>query len=305
MSHRYICARSLRRVVLCWQKPTRRLFHPFHPQELPCRILQPYRFVLKEYFGLCSCLFISETTSSIHRIPIVQRLVGVEVVRHAAAKTSDSTGPKCLLNARRNFANAASSKRRTRSCVTPISSPTCSSDFAAVPFSPKRCAMIVVSRSFNVFKRRFICSEKSFSLRNSNGVSDWSSEMVSQRAVCSSSLIGASSDAGRRAIVVKRAIFSFGIPSSSASSSSVGSRPRSLLTCAETRRIRVILSTTSAGKRIVLLWLTSARWIARLIHQLAYVLSLEPLPGSNRPTASIRPMFPSEIRSAKGKPRLT
>src|SRR6267378_4116672 len=159
MSHRHICARSLRRVVLCWQKSTRRRFHPFHCQGSPSRILQPYRFVLKKYFGSCSCLVLSETTkihtSNSHR----QRLVGVEVVRHAAAKTSDSTGPRCLLNARRNFANAASSKRRTRSCVTPISSPTCSSDFAAVPFSPKRWAMIVVSRSFNVFKRRLICSE--------------------------------------------------------------------------------------------------------------------------------------------------
>src|SRR4029077_21287085 len=62
MSHRHICARSLLRVVLCWQKSTRRLFHPFHRQGSPSRILQPYRFVLKEYFGSCSCLVLSETT---------------------------------------------------------------------------------------------------------------------------------------------------------------------------------------------------------------------------------------------------
>src|SRR5215831_20744128 len=61
MSHRHICARSLRRVALCWQKSTRRLFHLCHCQELPSRILQPYRFVLEECLGLCSCLVLSET----------------------------------------------------------------------------------------------------------------------------------------------------------------------------------------------------------------------------------------------------
>jgi hypothetical protein len=49
-------ARARRRVVLCRQKSTPRPFHPCHCQGSPSRILQPYRFVLKESFRLCSYL---------------------------------------------------------------------------------------------------------------------------------------------------------------------------------------------------------------------------------------------------------
>src|SRR5215831_2308282 len=71
MSRRHICARSLRRVVLRSQKSKLRLFHPCRRQGSPSRILQPYRFVLKECFELCSCLVLSEQFRSIHRIPIL------------------------------------------------------------------------------------------------------------------------------------------------------------------------------------------------------------------------------------------
>src|SRR5260370_38875566 len=47
-----------------------------------------------------------------------------------------------------------------------------------------------------------------------------------------------------------------------------------------------------------------ARLIDCLIHQALYVLNLPPFAGSKRSTAFIRPMFPSEIKSRSGSPKI-
>ncbi len=114
--------------------------------------------------------------------------------------------------------------------------------------------------------------------------------------------MGASSDAGRWAACLSMASLLRGIPSSSASSELVGSRPRASESMLAILRILEILSTMWTGSLIVLLWLARARLIDCLIHQDPYVLSLPPFSGSNLSTAFMRPMLPSEMRSESGSP---
>src|SRR6476469_1227982 len=89
------------------------------------------------------------------------------------------------------------------------------------------------------------------SRNNSNGVIASSSPTISPNSVESSSLIGASNDAGRIETVFNCETLPAAIPISSPSSSSVGSRPNSSLICKETRRILEILSTRCTGRRMV------------------------------------------------------
>jgi hypothetical protein len=93
--------------------------------------------------------------------------------------------------------------------------------------------------------------------------------LVAHDSVESSSLMGASSEAGRIETVLSCETLPAAIPISSPSSSSVGSRPSSSLIWSETRRIFEILSTRCTGKRIVFDWFASARLIDCLIHQAA------------------------------------
>jgi hypothetical protein len=77
------------------------------------------------------------------------------------------------------------------------------------------------------------------SLNNSNGVCASSSPTISPNAVESSSLIGASRDAGRIETVFNRESFALEIPISSASSSSVGSRPNPSLRLYQQVKLRL------------------------------------------------------------------
>ena len=66
-----------------------------------------------------------------------------------------------------------------------------------------------------------------------------------------------------------------GVMSSSiASSSGVGSRPRSCSSCRCTRAILPMASTMCTGRRMVRAWSAIARVIACRIHQVAYVENL-------------------------------
>src|SRR6478752_5155017 len=155
------------------------------------------------------------------------------------------------------------------SLVTPNFLPTSSRVFGLPPSDPNRWKIIFRSRSSNTSKSALSSSRMFLSLNNSNGVCASSSPTISLNSVESSSLIGASRDAGRIETVFNCETLPLEIPISSASSSSVGSRPNSSLIWSETRLIFEILSTRWTGSRIVLLWFASARLIDCLIHQAA------------------------------------
>jgi hypothetical protein len=63
-----------------------------------------------------------------------------------------------------------------------------------------------------------------------------------------------------------------------------------------------VKAVSAPGKRTVFDWFAKARLIACLIHQAAYVESFPPFSGSNRSTACINPIFPSEIKSLSPSP---
>ena len=130
---------------------------------------------------------------------------------------------------------------RMRSRVTPNFFPTSSSVLGLPPSSPKREKMILRSRSSRTSSRPPTSLRRFLSRSNSKGVCASSSPTISPNSVESSSLIGASSEAGRIETVQLRN-FPLAMPISSPASSSVGSRPSSLI-CSETRRIFEILST--------------------------------------------------------------
>ena len=138
-----------------------------------------------------------------------------------------------------------------RSRVTPNFLPTSSSVFGLPPSSPKREKIILRSRSSSTSSRPPTSLRRFLSRNNSNGVIASSSPTISPNSVESSSLIGASNDAGRIETVFNCETLPAAIPISSPSSSSVGSRPSSSLICKETRRILEILSTRCTGRRIV------------------------------------------------------
>src|SRR2546423_13428321 len=187
----------------------------------------------------------------------------------ASTGNSSSTGRSFLLRARRSFDSAMFCNCRIRSRVTPNFLPTSSSVFGFPPSSPKREKMILRSRSSSTSSNPPTSFRKFLSRSNSNGVWASSSPTISPNSVESSSLIGASSEAGRIETVFSCETLPLAMPISSPSSSSVGSRPSSSLIWSETRRILEILSTRWTGKRIVLLWFASARLIDCLIHQAA------------------------------------
>src|ERR1700730_15882862 len=91
--------------------------------------------------------------------------------------------------------------------------------------------MIFFSRASSTAMRPSTSSRRFLSRTNSNGVCASSSPIFSLNSVESSSPIEASSEAGRIPTLVNRATFSPAMPSSSLSSSSVGSRPSSSLIC--------------------------------------------------------------------------
>ena len=136
----------------------------------------------------------------------------------------EKIGVSFLLSALRSFARAIFCSCRMRSLVTPNLLPTSSRVFGLPPSNPNRWKIIFRSRSSNTSKSSLSSSRMFLSLNNSNGVCASSSPTISPNAVESSSLIGASRDAGRIETVLNRETFPR-IPISSASSSSVGSRP--------------------------------------------------------------------------------
>ena len=86
---------------------------------------------------------------------------------------------------------------RMRSRVTPNFLPTSSSVFGLPPSSPKREKMIFLSRSSSTSSRPPTSLRRFLSRSNSKGVCASSSPTISPNSVESSSLIGASSEAGR------------------------------------------------------------------------------------------------------------
>jgi hypothetical protein len=93
--------------------------------------------------------------------------------------------------------------------------------------------------------------------------------MKSPRWLSSSSPIGVSSDSGSLAILRTLRTFSSGMPSFSASSSGVGSRPISLSICRLVRTILLMVSIMCTGMRMVRAWSAIERVIAWRIHQVA------------------------------------
>ena len=93
--------------------------------------------------------------------------------------------------------------------------------------------------------------------------------MKSPRCEFSSSPIGVSSDNGSLAILSTLRTFSSGMPSFSASSSGVGSRPISLNIWRDLRTILLMLSIMCTGTRMVRAWSAIERVIACRIHHVA------------------------------------
>src|SRR5262249_24862928 len=93
--------------------------------------------------------------------------------------------------------------------------------------------------------------------------------MKSPRCESSSSPIGVSSEIGSLAIFRTLRTFSSGMPSFSANSSGVGSRPISCSICRLVRTILLMVSIMCTGMRMVRAWSAIERVIACRIHHVA------------------------------------
>ena len=98
--------------------------------------------------------------------------------------------------------------------------------------------------------------------------------MRSPNSLSPSSPSGVCSEMGSRPYFWTSTTFSGVMSSSLASSSGVGSRPRSWSICRWTRASLLMTSTMCTGMRMVRAWSAMARVIACRIHQVAYVENL-------------------------------
>ena len=100
------------------------------------------------------------------------------------------------------------------------------------------------------------------------------SSIRSPNSLSPSSPSGVCSEIGSRPYFCTSMTFSGVMSSSAASSSGVGSRPRSCSICRCTRASLLMTSTMCTGIRMVRAWSAMARVIACRIHQVAYVENL-------------------------------
>src|SRR6516162_90334 len=158
-----------------------------------------------------------------------------------------------------SFLSALASICRMRSRVTENCWPTSSSVWSVFMPMPKRMRRTRSSRGVNEASTRVVVSCRIAFL----------SSMKSPRCESSSSPIGVSSESGSLAILSTLRTFSSGMPSFSANSSGVGSRPISLSIWREVRTILLIVSIMCTGMRMVRAWSAIERVIAWRIHQVA------------------------------------
>ena len=134
---------------------------------------------------------------------------------------------------------------------------------------PKRMRSTRSSRGVSEASTRVVVSRRFDWIAASIGRIAFLSSMKSPRCESSSSPIGVSSESGSLAILRTLRTFSSGMPSFSASSSGVGSRPISFSIWREVRTILLIVSIMCTGMRMVRAWSAIERVIAWRIHQVA------------------------------------
>src|SRR5262249_35963668 len=159
-----------------------------------------------------------------------------------------------------SFLSAFASIWRMRSRVTENCWPTSSSVWSL--FMPKRMRIMRSSRGVREASARVVVSRRFDWIAASIGRIAFLSSMKSPRWEPSSSPIGVSSDNGSLAILSTLRTFSSGMPSFSASSSGVGSRPISLSIWRDLRTILLMLSIMCTGMRMVRAWSAIERLIA-------------------------------------------
>ena len=163
---------------------------------------------------------------------------------------------------------------RIRSRVTPYTLPISSSVLGWPSVSPNRIETTPASRSDSVSSTECSCSWSRVKLTASPGWIASESSIRSPNSLSPSSPSGVCSEIGSRPYFCTSTTFSGVMSSSTASSSGVGSRPRSCSICRCTRASLLITSTMCTGIRMVRAWSAIARVIACRIHQVAYVENL-------------------------------
>src|SRR5215471_20232855 len=168
-----------------------------------------------------------------------------------------------------SFLSALASIWRMRSRVTLNCWPTSSSVWSVFMPMPKRMRSTRSSRGVSDASTRVVVSRRFDWMAASIGSTAFLSSMKSPRCESSSSPIGVSSEIGSLAILSTLRTFSSGMPSFSASSSGVGSRPISCSICRLVRTILLIVSIMCTGMRMVRAWSAIERVIAWRIHHVA------------------------------------
>ena len=134
---------------------------------------------------------------------------------------------------------------------------------------PKRMRSTRSSRAVSVARTSVVDSRKLPWMAASSGWTAFLSSMKSPRWLSSSSPIGVSRLIGSLAIFSTLRTFSRGMPSFSANSSGVGSRPISCSIWREVRTSLLIVSIMCTGIRMVRAWSAIERVMACRIHQVA------------------------------------
>src|SRR5205823_5228555 len=173
-----------------------------------------------------------------------------------------------------SFRSALASICRMRSRVTENCWPTSSSVWSVFMPIPKRMRSTRSSRGVSDASTRVVVSRRFDWIAASIGRIAFLSSMKSPRCESSSSPIGVSKDSGSLAIFSTLRTFSSGMPSFSANSSGVGSRPISLSIWRLVRTILLMVSIMCTGMRMVRAWSAIERVIACRMHLVADRLDL-------------------------------
>src|SRR5215469_12207759 len=152
-----------------------------------------------------------------------------------------------------------------RSRVTPYTLPISSSVFGWPSVRPNRIETTPASRSDSVSSTECSCSCSNVKLTASPGWMASESSIRSPNSLSPSSPSGVCSEIGSRPYFCTSMTFSGVMSSSAASSSGVGSLPRSCSICRCTRASLLITSTMCTGILIVRAWSAMARVMACLI----------------------------------------